>query len=166
MKTWGPFLESAVNFSGPKSKFQTEKQKIRARVLVNKLLHFVSLTDSFITLNAKLLNTLGHKGHYASSHNIFRIIKYAFQIMHNTFQIPRNIPNSSKHILNSLQIPESSQHISKSSQHVSKSSQHISKSSQHILKSSCWRKFFSFCFSFSHLLDIVYSFSFRSPVFC
>ena len=26
--------------------------------------------------------------------------------------------------------------------------------------------FFSFCFSFSHLLVIVYSFSFRSPVFC
>ena len=106
------------------------------RVLANKVLHFVSLTDSFITLDAKLLNTLGHKGHYASSHNIFRIIKYAFQIMHNTFQIPRNIPNSSKHILNSLQIPESSQHISKSSQHISKSSQHISKSSQHISKSS------------------------------
>ena len=30
----------------------------------------------------------------------------------------------------------------------------------------CWGKFFSFCFSFSHLLVIVYSFSFRSPVFC
>ena len=30
----------------------------------------------------------------------------------------------------------------------------------------CWGKFFSFCFSFSHLLVIVYSFTFRSPVFC
>ena len=27
--------------------------------------------------------TVAHKGHYALSHNIFRIIKYAFQIMHN-----------------------------------------------------------------------------------
>ena len=34
--------------------------------------------------------TVAHKGHYAFSHNIFQIIKYAFQIMHNTFQIPRN----------------------------------------------------------------------------
>ena len=31
---------------------------------------------------------MAHKGHYALSHNIFRIIKYAFQIMHNTLQIP------------------------------------------------------------------------------
>ena len=97
------------------------------RVLAKKVLHFVSLTDSFIALDAKLLNTLSHKGHYALSHNIFRIIKYAFQIPRNTFQI---------HILNLLQIPESSQHISKPSQHISKSSQHISKSSQHISKSS------------------------------
>ena len=58
MKTWGPFLESPGNFSGPKSNFQTEKQKIRARVLVNKLLHFVSLTDSFIMLDAELLKPL------------------------------------------------------------------------------------------------------------
>ena len=29
----------------------------------------------------------------------------------------------------------------------------------------CWGKFFSFCFSFSHLLVIVYSFPFRSLVF-
>ena len=27
MKIWGPFLESSGNFSGPKSNFQTEKQK-------------------------------------------------------------------------------------------------------------------------------------------
>ena len=54
----GPLLESSGNFSGPKSNFQTEKQKIRARVLVNKLLHFVSLTDSFIMLHAKFLKLL------------------------------------------------------------------------------------------------------------
>ena len=70
----------------------------------------------------QVISTVAHKGHYALFHNIFRIIKYAFQIMHNTF------PNSSKHILNSLHISKSSQHISKSSQHISKSSQHISKS--------------------------------------
>ena len=29
----------------------------------------------------------------------------------------------------------------------------------------CWGKFFSFCFSFSHLPVIVNSFSFRSPLF-
>ena len=46
------------NFSGPKSNFQIEIQRIRARVLANKLLHFVSLTDSFIMLNAKLLKPL------------------------------------------------------------------------------------------------------------
>ena len=33
------------------------KNKLRARVLANKLLHFVSLTDSFITLDAKLIET-------------------------------------------------------------------------------------------------------------
>ena len=31
-------------------------------------------------------------------------------------------------------------------------------------ESDCWGKFFSFCFSFSHLLVIVYSFSFRSGI--
>ena len=54
----GPFLESPGNFSGPKSNFQIKIQRIRARVLANKLLHFVSLTDSFIMLNAKLLKPL------------------------------------------------------------------------------------------------------------
>ena len=54
----GPFLESPGNFSGPKSDFQIEIQRIRARVLANKLLLFVSLTDSFIMLNAKLLKPL------------------------------------------------------------------------------------------------------------
>ena len=51
----GPFLESPVNFSGPKSNIQIEIKRIRARVLASKLLHFVSLTDSFIMLDAKLL---------------------------------------------------------------------------------------------------------------
>ena len=52
---WGPFLESPGNFSGPKSNIQIEIKRIRARVLASKLLHFVSLTDSFIMLDAKLL---------------------------------------------------------------------------------------------------------------
>ena len=51
----GPFLESPGNFTGPKSNIQIEIYRIRARVLANKLLHFVSLTDSFIMLDAKLL---------------------------------------------------------------------------------------------------------------
>ena len=41
-------------------------------------------------LMEEVINTVAHKGHYALSHNIFRIIKYAFQIMHNTFKIPQN----------------------------------------------------------------------------
>ena len=47
-----------ANFSGPKSNFEIEIQRIRAQVLSNKLLHCVSLTDSFIMLDAKLLKTL------------------------------------------------------------------------------------------------------------
>ena len=47
----GPFLESPGNFMGPKSNIQIEILRIRARVL----LHFVSLTDSFIMLDAKPL---------------------------------------------------------------------------------------------------------------
>ena len=54
-KTRGPFLESPVNFSGPKSNIQIKIERIRARVPARKLLHFVSLTDSFIMLDAKLL---------------------------------------------------------------------------------------------------------------
>ena len=53
--SWGPFLESPVNFSGPKSNIQIEIKRIRARVPASKLLHFVLLTDSFIMLDAKLL---------------------------------------------------------------------------------------------------------------
>ena len=61
-RTWlralGPFLESPGNVLGPKSNFQIEIQRIRARVLASELLHFVSLTDSFIMLDAKLLKPL------------------------------------------------------------------------------------------------------------
>ena len=53
--TRGPFLESPVNFSGPKSNIQIEIKRIRAWVLASRLLHFVSLTDSFIMFDAKLL---------------------------------------------------------------------------------------------------------------
>ena len=53
--SWGPFLESPGNSSGPKSNIQIEVKRIRARVLASKLLRFVSLTDSFIMLDAKLL---------------------------------------------------------------------------------------------------------------
>ena len=49
------FLESPANFSGLKSDIQIEIQRKRARILANKLLHFVSLSDSFIMLDAKLL---------------------------------------------------------------------------------------------------------------
>ena len=54
-RSWGPFLESPGNFSGPKSNIQIEVKRIGARLLASKLLHFVSLTDSFIMLDAKLL---------------------------------------------------------------------------------------------------------------
>ena len=54
----GPFLESPGNFSGPKSNIQIEIKRIRARLLASRLLHFVSLTDSFIMLDAKLLKPL------------------------------------------------------------------------------------------------------------
>ena len=54
-RTWGPFLESTVNFTGPKSNIQIEIKWRRARVPPSKLLHFVSLTDSLIMLDAKLL---------------------------------------------------------------------------------------------------------------
>ena len=53
--SWGPFLKRPGNFPGPKSNIQVEIKRVRARVLAKKLLHFVSLTDSFIMLDAKLL---------------------------------------------------------------------------------------------------------------
>ena len=43
----GPFLRNPDNFSGPKSNIQIEIKRIRSRVLASKILHFVSLTDSF-----------------------------------------------------------------------------------------------------------------------
>ena len=55
LKSCSPFHESPGNFSGPKSNIQTDIKRIRARVLGSKLLHFVSLTHSFIMLDAKLL---------------------------------------------------------------------------------------------------------------
>ena len=55
LMTWGLFLESPINFSGPKSNIQIEIKRIRARVLASKQLHFVSFSDSFIMLDAKLL---------------------------------------------------------------------------------------------------------------
>ena len=45
----GPFLQNPDNFSGPKSNIQIEIKRIGAWVLASKILHFVSLTDSFIT---------------------------------------------------------------------------------------------------------------------
>ena len=59
---WGPFFESPGNFSGPKSNIPIEIQRIRAGVLASKLLHCVSLTDSFIMLNAKLLKPRSESG--------------------------------------------------------------------------------------------------------
>ena len=52
---WGPFQESPVNLSGPKSNIQIEIKRIRARVLASKLLHFVSLTDVFILFRCKTI---------------------------------------------------------------------------------------------------------------
>ena len=54
----GRFLESPGNFSGPKSNILIEKQRIRVRILASKVLHFVSITDSFIMLDTKLLRPL------------------------------------------------------------------------------------------------------------
>ena len=54
----GPFLESSGDFLGPKSNIQIEIKRIRARVLARNLLHFVSLTNSFFVLDAKLLKPL------------------------------------------------------------------------------------------------------------
>ena len=56
--TRGRFLESPGDFSGPKSNIQIEIYRKRARVVASKLRHFVSLTDSFIMLDAKLLKPL------------------------------------------------------------------------------------------------------------
>ena len=55
MVSEGPFLECPSNFSSPKINIQIDKYRIRARFLVGKPLHFDSLTDSCIMLDAKLL---------------------------------------------------------------------------------------------------------------
>ena len=44
----GPFLQSPDNFLGPKSNIQIEIKRIGAWVLASKIIHFVSLADSFI----------------------------------------------------------------------------------------------------------------------
>ena len=49
------YLERPSYFSAPKSNIQIAIERIRALVLASKLLHFVSLTDSCIMLDAKLL---------------------------------------------------------------------------------------------------------------
>ena len=46
----GRFLESPGNFSGPKSNILIEIQRVRAQIMGSKLLHFVSIADSFIML--------------------------------------------------------------------------------------------------------------------
>ena len=51
----GPFLENPGNFSGPEIKYSTRHIRIRARILATKLLHFVSLADSSIIVDARLL---------------------------------------------------------------------------------------------------------------
>ena len=44
----GPFFQKPDNLSGPKSSIQIEIKGIRSPVLASRILHFVSLTDSFI----------------------------------------------------------------------------------------------------------------------
>ena len=52
------FVKVPVTFSGAKSNIQIKIKRIRAPVLDSKLLHFVSLSDSFIMLDVKLLKPL------------------------------------------------------------------------------------------------------------
>ena len=52
------FSKIPVTFRARNQIFKSKYKKIRARVLANKLLHFVSLTHSFIMLDAKLLKPL------------------------------------------------------------------------------------------------------------
>ena len=54
----GPFLETPGNLSGPKSSIHSEIKRLKAWVLASKLLHFISLTDRFILLDANLLKPL------------------------------------------------------------------------------------------------------------
>ena len=52
------FLQSPNNFSGPKSNIQIEIERIGAWVLASKILHFVSLTDSFTMKTTTALRAL------------------------------------------------------------------------------------------------------------
>lgn len=52
----GPFLETPGNLSGPKSSIHSEIKRISNKA--SKLLHFISVTDSFILLDANLLKPL------------------------------------------------------------------------------------------------------------
>ena len=54
------FSKVPITFRASKSNIQIEILRIRARVLASKLLHFVSLTDNFIMLDAKLLKLLSY----------------------------------------------------------------------------------------------------------
>ena len=49
------FSEGPVTFRARNQIIPVEIKRVRAPVLAKKLLHFVSLTDSFIMLDAKLL---------------------------------------------------------------------------------------------------------------
>ena len=49
------FSKVPVTFRARNQIFKSKYKRIRARVLAGNLLHFVSLTDSFIMLDAKLL---------------------------------------------------------------------------------------------------------------
>ena len=51
----GRFSKVSITF---RVRNQIEIKRIKARVLASKILHFVSLTDSFIVLDAKLLKPL------------------------------------------------------------------------------------------------------------
>lgn len=52
----GPFLETPGNLSGPKSSIHSEIKRISNKA--SKLLHFISVIDSFILLDANLLKPL------------------------------------------------------------------------------------------------------------
>ena len=55
IKDKGPFLESAGNFSGPRTDFNIETLRILAPALAHKPVRFVSSTNSCVLLPSKLL---------------------------------------------------------------------------------------------------------------
>ena len=55
---WGPFLERPGNFSGPKANFKITTFWKVAQFLSHKPVTFASLTDSFIVLFLKIIETL------------------------------------------------------------------------------------------------------------